>query len=493
MSNVVTLGANFDEYPTLLKASQDNSRIRIVIGCAGSGKTSIFGAVEILKLACMQEASPVDNVRYTNFLVGRLTYQQLESSTIATFKRMLEPLFTFKTGSIPPKATADFQLPDGTRVKCLIEFLSFDSEDAQNKLLGYEPTAAFLDEISEMPESLLLAVNRRLGRAYTNGAPRTFTGLMAATNGPRKNHWLYEWDSGKRDAQFELVSRETGRSFVKIFKQPPGLLKKPDGSWVPNPAAENIKNLEGGYAYYFSMLSDPWPKIQAYVLGEFADLVTGKLVFTEFNRDLHVVPAEKFTFRYGQGLLLSFDFGRTPVCIIAVASTSGRVTVIDEVVGEDMSIDTLCTDHLLPLLKAKYANSPIDGAWGDPAGMTENQATDLSPFDVLMKHGIPVMDPGSNKIAPRLEAVKQMLTKLDTQGKPKLQILDSCKLLINAIGSDYIYEMTRGAVVKDVPTKTHVNWASDLCDGLQYMALGYTSSGLGRERRHLPKLTRKFI
>mgnify|MGYP003589396652 FL=1 len=136
MSNVVTLGANFDEYPTLLRASQDNSRIRIVTGPAGSAKTSIFGAVELLKIACMQEASPVDNVRYTNFLVGRLTYQQLESSTIATFKRMLEPLFTFKTGSIPPKATADFQLPDGTRVKCLIEFLSFDSEDAQNKLLG---------------------------------------------------------------------------------------------------------------------------------------------------------------------------------------------------------------------------------------------------------------------------------------------------------------------------------------------------------------------
>ena len=103
------------------------------------------------------------------------------------------------------------------------------------------------------------------------------------------------------------------------------------------------------------------------------------------------------------------------------------------------------------------------------------------------------MDPGSNKIAPRLEAVKQMLTKLDTQGKPKLQILDSCKLLVNAVGSDYIYEMTRGAVVKDVPTKSHVNWVSDLCDALQYMALGYTSSGLGRERRHLPKLARRFI
>ena len=103
------------------------------------------------------------------------------------------------------------------------------------------------------------------------------------------------------------------------------------------------------------------------------------------------------------------------------------------------------------------------------------------------------MDPGSNKIAPRLEAVKQMLTKLDTQGKPKLQILDSCKLLINAIGSDYIYEMTRGAVVKDVPTKTHVNWASDLADSCEYLCLGYNNSGFGRERRHLPKLNRRFI
>ena len=263
MTDKITLGANMDEYPTLKKASEDNSRIRIVVGPAGTAKTSIFLALELLKIACLQEPSPVDNVRYTNFLVGRLTYQQLESSTIVTFRRMLEPLFQFKTGSIPPRATAEFQLADGTTVKSLIEFISFDSEDSQKKLLGYEPTAAFLDEISEMPESLIVAVNRRLGRAFTNGAPLTFFGLMAATNGPKKNHWLYDWYLGKKDDLFSQITRQTGRNFVRIFKQPPALLKQPDGSWEPNPHAENIKNLAGGYGYYYAMLADPPEKIQA--------------------------------------------------------------------------------------------------------------------------------------------------------------------------------------------------------------------------------------
>lgn len=496
MSNKVEIGVDISKYPVLEECMYDPSRISIVTGPAGSAKTSIIGALKILRLACEQEPAPADNVRYTSHLVGRSTYQQLESATIKTFRNMLEPLFTFKTGSIPPSAYANFPLPDGTRVDCIIEFLSFDSEDAQQKLLGFEPTTAFLDEISELPESLIFAVNRRLGRypSGKKGRP-TFTGLTAATNGPKKNHWLYDWSQGARDEDFKAISKELGRNFVRIHRQPPGLLRQPDGTWLPNPKAENVQNLEGGYAYYYAMLADGEEKIKSYVEGEFADLVSGKLVFNEFNRELHVLDADNFDKPYYMPLYLSFDFGRTPVCIFATTTTGGRLIIIDEVTGENMSIDTLVNEKVKPLLREKYPGCPVEGAWGDPSGISSRDTTEASPFSVILDNGIPIADPGSNKLQPRIEIVKQLLTRLDSNGKPALQVLSTCKYTLAALSVDYIYEKQRGSsdLVKEVPTKSHVNWVSDLADSVQYLCLGYTSQGGGRERKPLPKLKSRFI
>ena len=147
--------------------------------------------------------------------------------------------------------------------------------------------------------------------------------------------------------------------------------------------------------------------------------------------------------------------------------------IVDEIMGEDMSIDTLVSEHVKPILRQQYTHNMVVGATGDPAGLSQAQSVDVSPYDVLLKHGIPVESPGTNKLQPRLEAVKQYMKKLDKSGQPQLQITDNCKYLIQALKYDYVYESVRGRndVVKDTPTKTHVGWASDLADALQYLCL----------------------
>lgn len=465
--------------------------------CTGNSAKTSWMVMEILKLACAQQPAP-DGCRYTKFLVGRMTYQVLKSATIDTFRRMAGDIFNIKSGSIPPTADAHFNLPDGTRVRIDIEFISFDSEDAQSKLLGFEPTFVFLDEVSELPESLVEACVRRLGR-YPSGryGTPTATGLFGATNGPKKNHWLYEWHQGKKDALFKELSEANGRNYFRLFMQPPALLRphKEGEPWKPNPKAENIHNLKQGYGYYFNMLTGSDAAIQSYVEGKFADLVTGKVVFSEFNSELHVLDSEKYVLPAGFPLYLGFDFGRTPVCLIATATAAGGLRVIDELMGEGMSIDTLCQDVLLPTLRQKYRNCWIDGAWGDPAGGDEGQNVDLSPYDILLEHGIPIENPGTNKLSPRLEAVKQAFTRLDSMGKPQLQIRDNCKYLLAAVESDYIYELVRGGggVVRDTPTKSHVNWVSDLADALQYLCLGYSGVGRAKKFDDLPPLKTKWM
>jgi hypothetical protein len=208
---------------------------------------------------------------------------------------------------------------------------------------------------------------------------------------------------------------------------------------------------------------------------------------------VHVIDSKLFNFPTGAPIYLSFDFGRTPVCHIAVITAAGRVIVVEELMGDDMSIDTFFSDMVQPVLRAKYNSSPIEGSWADPAGEAKGQSTEMSPYSVLLSYGVPVTNPGSNKIEPRLEAVRQFLTQLDGMGKPKFQILDTCNYTINALASDYIYEEARGGVVKDKPTKSHDNWVSDLADSIQYLLMGYSSSGMGRERRSLPRRERRFL
>ena len=439
--------------------------------CTGnSAKTS--GIIWQILIAAMSQHPAKDGVRYSRCLVVRNTYQMLKSTTIPSFKTMLGNLMSFRLGGFPLMGHARFDLNDGTKVHLDIEFVAVDSEQAQNKLLGAEPTFAFVDEISEIPEHLIYAIDRRLGRFPAGRFGKaSWVGMWCATNGPLKNHWLYDWYMGKKDKEFEVISKNIGRPYMEIFKQPPALLEQPDGTWLPNATAENIENLPNGYGYYYSMLGAEREKINAYVLGDFSDLRTGKVVFPEFNEERHVVP--QFNVPHGAPLYLSFDFGRTPVCLVATMTAGGKLIIVDEIMGEDMSIDTLVVEHIKPVLRQKYPHNLVVGATGDPAGMVEAQSIDVSPYDILLKHGIPVESPGTNKLQPRLEAVKQYLTKLDRSGQPQLQITDNCKYLIRALKYDYVFESVRGRndVVKDTPTKSHEGWVSDLADATQYMCL----------------------
>lgn len=471
----VTLSFDLEQYPTLKQFAQSEAVIRIVTGPAGSGKTS-YCVMELLRLAMLQ-APGVDGIRRSMAVVVRNTYDLLIKSTVPTIKRQLGPLYQGKD-SIPPVGKVQFPLADGTSVDLLINFLSVETEEDEKKFLGFEPTFVFIDEVSEVSESLIHAAVRRLGRYPSSSYGRcTRSCLIAATNGPVEGHWLHRWWLGEKDEEFVRIARQMGVSaYAEIFRQPPALLRPttPDGEWLPNPMAENVHNLANGYGYYYAMLSGSDESIRSYVEGDFARLHKGKIVYPEFNRGLHVVPDN--VLRPGQPsyYMLGFDFGRTPVCLLAHMADDGALCVLDEFMGEDTSIAELWSDTIGPALRRRYKGWVCEDAGGDPAGLVEDQSTPTSPYKVLQGKGVPIRAPvRNNAYEPRHNAVRYFMTTMSSTGRPRLQISERCRFLIEALSTTYIYERVRGqaGVHKDTPTKSHVNWASDVADCFQYLCL----------------------
>lgn len=501
---------NFDlsKYPTLYAATHSDAFIRIIRGPAGSAKTS-WMFVELMRRAC-QQAPGADGVRRTKWGVGRLTYSVLVSNTVQSAKKTLGPLFKVRE-SIPPVVTGKFDLPDGTKVETVFEFLSLDGDEAMNRLLGGEWTGFALDEVSELPERILHAVLRRVGRypSGTMGLP-TWVGVLAVQNGPIEGHWTQRYELGENAELLAMLAEEMAkanpgqkaRPFLHMFKQPEALIRPeagdPEARWKPNPDAENVENLPGGYGYYFAMLAEPDDaKIKAFVEGDYAPLKKGKVVFPQFRRPLHVISQAQVRLPQGIPLGLSFDFGRTPVCGIYVRHPSGRLVQIDEVMGENMAVETLAREAILPLMRTKYRGSKIEWATGDPAGEIGGQGMEMSPYAVLWELGIPIENPGGgNNLTPRLEAVQRFLSRLDSTGQPMVQFRDNCTFTIEALSRTYIYEQVspnHPDEVREKPTKSHVNWVSDLADQVQYACL-YHAEDLVKKKaaKPLPKLNQRW-
>jgi hypothetical protein len=456
-----------------------------VIGPAGSAKTS--GVFAMTLLIALKQFPSDDGVRRTRFAVLRQTYQQLSKNTVGTIRTILGGLVTISDGK-PPSGHANFAHPsgDGTTVDIEYVFYAGESPNALNDALGAEFTALIVDEISSLTdEELVLAFASRCGRypsANMGARNDHLVGVLGATNGPLKSHFLYRWAQGERAKDFEMIGQKMNRPYFKLFRQPAALILNPDGTYDPNPKAENVENLQGGFGYYYNMLTRPMKDIQAYVFGQFADLSAGQVVYKAFRPDLHVVPHAQFMAQWGKmGVIgLSFDFGRTPVCLVWKDLPNGGIVIFEEFVAEGVSVDSLWSNVVRPQLIAEYPRCIVgrEGhVTGDPAGADETQAVDISPYQVLIDHGLNIEFPGDgrkDRLEPRIEAVRQRLTRLDGEtGRPMIMITDKCVKLIEALAATYVFQEIKGAKgsYSEVPTKSHNGHVSDLANALEYMCL----------------------
>lgn len=456
---------------------KDTSLVRGIMGPIGSGK-SVACTVELFLAACNQK--PYNGCRKTRFAIIRNTYGELKTTTVKTFQDWIpEHLCTIVNDS-PIRGTMRCPHPsgDGTWVEAEFLFVSMDKPKDVRKVLSLELTGAWINEAREIDKSIVDAVQSRLGRyPGVNNGGCTKKMLIMDTNPPDNDHWWFRMSE---------IERPEG---WKFFRQPGGIMFDVDEKkYIANPTAENIENLPDGHRYYLDQVGGKdrdWIKV--YLEGDYGSLFTGKPVYEHyFSSRLHV-SEEPLDFYPSLPLILGWDYGHTPSCIVAQLSPDGQLRILRELFLEGAGVRQFAQDHVLPLLNNDFSGYKFN-SWGDPAGAVGSQHNiDVSCETELASLGIPTRSAGNNQFHYRRQAVIDFLSK-QLGEKPGLILDPSCTMLYQGFNGGYQYsriQVSGEERYKEVPTK---NKFSHPADALQYLCLGAKGGVTSNEvRREAPK------
>jgi len=260
--------------PVVRAFRKSRARRRILTGPFGSGK-SAGCCIDIITKIDEQKPSP-DGVRRSRWAVIRNTYTDLKNTTVRTWKDWVnEDQFGTFVNVAPFEHRIRYAKSDGTKVEADVIFIAMDTPDDVKKFLSLEVTGIYFNEVREIHRTVVEAGDGRIGRypSMKDGGP-SWHGIIADTNMPDEDHWLYELAEG-------------GAAGWDFFHQPGGVKDIADHSlpnvpckWVHNDAAENIPNLVPGY--YTEQLvgkTDDWIKV--YLAAQYGSLPTEGAFFAE--------------------------------------------------------------------------------------------------------------------------------------------------------------------------------------------------------------------
>jgi len=434
---------NYVAPPTVARFMRSNAPVRLIMGPVGSGK-STGDIMEIARRAQEQKPSR-DGIRRTRWAIVRSTKQQLKDTTLKSW------LEWFPDGAAGKWREVDqtFVLRFGD-VHAEVLFRALDDPEDVRRLLSLELTGAFVNEARETPIEIIIALRSRVGRypSRKEGGP-TWHGVIMDTNPPSTDHWIHQKFEVEKPAGWE------------IFKQPGGL----------EPDAENTENLPPTY-YQDMMEGADEDFINVHVHAKYGRSKAGMPVYEKtfvpkfhLRDTLLVVP--------GAPVIIGMDFGRTPAAAFYQRDARGRILLQDELVSENMGLETFLQRKVKPLLTERFPGHRVV-VGGDPAGWQKSQINEQSCADILKLNGfVPVM-PHSNHIAPRLKAVEDLL-KEQQDGEARFLINKSrCPEIVAGFEHGYRYKRKRDNTFEEVPEK---NKYSHPHDAVQYGAMVVNSAG----------------
>ncbi len=473
-------------YPVLDAYLASRERVSLIDGPLGSGKTTASCQRFVMHMA--EQEPNAQGIRPTRFLVVRNNYPELLETTAETFRDFFfpddgEPPVDadgtpqpprlplgrwYGGGEEPPQAVFDFNLEDGTRVKSTVVFMALDRPKDVKRILGSEYTWIYLSEFKELEKSIIDMLDLRHGRYPSEGrgaVAATHSGLFGDTNRPDREHWYYR------------ASQEEKPKGWAFFHQPGGLRvvgTRPDGRRIfeANPAAENLKNLRGGSDYYLAGMAgkrDDW--ILVYLCNEFGMVQEGKPVHPDFVESIHAVP-EALEADRRLPLVLGFDFGRTPACVVLQWSPGiGRWLVLGEFVTSDMSASAFAPE-CRAWLNRTFPGFAMRG-FGDPAGDRAGQTVEETPIKILRANGIPCEPAPTNVAALRRAALANPLRRGTMDGRRAFLISSTaCPVTVAGLAGKWCFERVNKVGVEEYREEPAKNRWSHPCEALEYALAG---------------------
>lgn len=435
MSATVT---TYSAPPTVARFMRSNARVRLLMGPIGSAKTTAC-IMEVMRRAKMQ-APGADGKRRTRWVVCRNTAQQLADSVQKSWHDWAPP----GVAGTWRESTKTFTLTTGD-VHAEVMFRALDDPDDVRRLLSLELTGFHAEEGRELPKEIIVGLLSRCGRypSAKDGGPTWYGGIIS-TNPPSSDHWMYETFEEDKPEGWE------------IFKQPSGM----------SPEAENRENLPP--SYYEDMMAgatDEW--INVHVHGQYGRSKLGRPVYEDSwvhdfhtRTGLHVVEAAP--------VVIGLDSGRTPAAAFFQKDAKGRILMLDEVIGENIGMESFLATKVKPLLFERYTGHRVV-VGGDPAIWAKSQLNETSVADIITNAGLLLSRrvDTSNRLAPRLHAVETLLGR-QIKGEAMF-LIDRLRCPVTVAGFEhgYRYRMKRDGSFELTPEK---NSFSHIHDGIQYGA-----------------------
>lgn len=507
---------DFQASPTAWSFRQDRGFASFIIGPVGSGK-SVPLLQRIKQHGKEQMASP-DGIRRSRFAVVRNTMPELRSTTAVTYQQIY-PADAYGDIIWRSPATHHMRFQD-----CEVEvnLLALDKPKDVKKLLSLELSGAAINEMREVPRSIVTRLTERVGRYGLNERPSSWRGLWGDSNPPDTDHWLYEWHHQSTPAGYKFYTQPPGVIEVEPYKDgaviidenfpelegtklksavvrtwwkgevrkvecPIEIIQAAGRYWIVNPWMENLPALSkvsadanplGANSYYGqSLAGKTLEEIQSYLQGVYTFVLEGRRVVPQYNAQVHGV--DHIPVLEDTPINVGMDIGGgtlQPSALIFQKHPRGIYLAHREVVCFDMGVKRfgeLLAETLTTHFGKHVERGLVQEMWGDPAGVKRDEIFETASFDYLRAtHGFKMFPAPSQDPKMRIAALAGPCERL-VDGKPGLMVnKQNCPMLHKGLMGAWHYK--RLAVsgeerYRDTPNK---NEASHICDGAGYGLLG---------------------
>ncbi len=444
--------------PTQSRIVRSRAVVLLVYSSKGEGKT--FSMVHRLISIAHDLQRPLYGA------IVRDTRENMKTSTVNSIRKAVGPLVSFHS---------DYrQMILHTDPPVHAYLFGIDDDQSLTRLQGPEFDFVWLEEPAPLQGNAGLpeAVFNAALPAATRGN-KDFGTVQISMNPADKDHWTYKrfFESEVLDPSNPLITKE-------VIWIPPG----------ENPHLSDMARQATAVAYQ----NDP-ASYARYVEGRFAPVYRGKAVAEHFSYKLHVSPTP-LSPADGLETVFSFDGWHYPACLIGQITPTGRLVVLNEVMGPG-DITTLLKAKLLPLLNSKRWQGKWSNAWatGDPSLATPDQSNrSVSSARIIERELGLAFRRGPNRWENRKAGMNRGLMAPLLYGEPMVVIDPRCRMLIKGLEGAWFYDVDRTGKVKvDLPPVK--NEVSHICDCFAYMCSRVFPEDNKRSKIDLDKLRQQTM
>lgn len=369
-----------------------------------------------------------------NAIVVRDTWENLRATTLQEFFKWFPP-GVFGTWNESHKT---WKWAEGIGSGTVV-WLGLDDPTDASKLQSREAAFIAMDEPAPAAQSGGIAETIfDIGFTRLRQPNMNWYGYKLATNNPDETHWTYK----------RFVDPGTEGFMV----------------WQPS-APENVKNLPEDYYVNLRKLLGQNPSlVDRFVEGRYGFQQVGQPVTPEWN-DLQHLAVGLAPMR-GIELVLCWDFGLNPTCIITQVTPLRRWHILEAFVGEDEGVEELIAGQVKQVLASRYRGF----SWrhiGDPNGaMREQSSIKRSAVRVIQKELGGPFRRGPKEVAARVEPLRAILRQQNNVVVDRVR----AKAVWGALRGGWHYKITNTGVVSVTPLKNIHSHPGD--------ALGYGAAVL---------------